>query len=80
VLGGATIGKTISTYVYIEKNLLQNQQVNFNQTCTNHPWVKGILNCSNKGPGPLQRGDNHKNAKMGWAYLRIFFSRTTEPE
>jgi hypothetical protein len=26
----------------------------------NHPWVKGILNCTNKGPGPLQRGDNHK--------------------
>jgi hypothetical protein len=47
----------------------------------NHHWVKGILNCSNKGPGPLQReGDNHKNAKMGWGYLKIFFSRTTEPE
>jgi hypothetical protein len=27
----------------------------------NHPWVMGILNCSNKGPGPLQRGDNCKN-------------------
>jgi hypothetical protein len=27
----------------------------------NHPWVKGILNCSNKGSGPFQRGDNHKN-------------------
>jgi hypothetical protein len=23
---------------------------------TNHPWVKGILNCSNKGTGPLQSG------------------------
>jgi hypothetical protein len=22
---------------------------------TNHPWVKGILNCSNKGPGLLQK-------------------------
>jgi hypothetical protein len=31
----------------------------------NHPSVKGILNCSNKGPGPLQRGDDHKYAKMG---------------
>jgi hypothetical protein len=29
-----------------------------------NPWVKGILNCSNKGPGPFQRGDNHKNAKL----------------
>jgi hypothetical protein len=27
----------------------------------NHPWVQGILNCSNKGPGRLQSGDNHKN-------------------
>jgi hypothetical protein len=24
----------------------------------NHAWVKGILDCSNKGPDPLQRGDN----------------------
>jgi hypothetical protein len=35
----------------------------------NHPWVKGILNFSNKEPGPLQRGDNYKNAKMGWGHL-----------
>jgi hypothetical protein len=27
----------------------------------NHAWIKGILNCSNKGPGLLQRGDNCKN-------------------
>jgi hypothetical protein len=27
----------------------------------NHPWVKGILNCSKKGPDSLQRGDNHKH-------------------
>jgi hypothetical protein len=46
----------------------------------NHPWVKGILNCSNKGPVPLQRGDNHKNAKIGWGHLKIFFTRTTELE
>jgi hypothetical protein len=46
---------------------------------TNHSWIKGILNCSNKGPGPLQRGDNHKNTKMGRGHLKIF-SRTTEPE
>jgi hypothetical protein len=46
---------------------------------TNHPWVKGIVNCSNKGSGPLQRGDNYKSAKIGWGHLKIF-SRTTEPE
>jgi hypothetical protein len=35
--------------------------------------------CSNKGPDPLQRGDNHKNVKMGWCHLKIFFPRTTGP-
>jgi hypothetical protein len=34
--------------------------------------VKGIQVCSNKGSGPLQRGDNHKNVKMGWGHLKIF--------
>jgi hypothetical protein len=50
------------------------------KVCINHPWVKGILNSSNKGPDPLQRGDNHENAKMGLDHLKIFFFRTTEPE
>jgi hypothetical protein len=45
---------------------------------TYHPWLKEILNCCN-GPGPLQRGDDLKNAKMGWGCLKIFL-RTTEPE
>jgi hypothetical protein len=44
---------------------------------THHPWVKGILNCSNKRLGPLQSGDNYKN-KVGSS--KIFFSRTTQPE
>jgi hypothetical protein len=38
-----------------------------------------ITNCSNKGPGPLQRGDDHENAKIGWDHLKIF-SRTAGPE
>jgi hypothetical protein len=46
---------------------------------TNYPWMKGNQACSNKGPCPLQRGDNHKNAKMGWGHLKIFFSITTRP-
>jgi hypothetical protein len=41
--------------------------------------VKGIQICSNKWPGLLLRGDNHKNVKMGWGNLKIFFSKTTEP-
>jgi hypothetical protein len=31
---------------------------------TNHPWVNEILYYTNKGSGPLQRGDNHKNSKI----------------
>jgi hypothetical protein len=41
--------------------------------------MKGIKNCSNKGPGPFQRGDNHKNTEIGWSQLKSF-SRTTDPE
>jgi hypothetical protein len=46
---------------------------------TNYHWVKGIQVCSNIGPGPLQRGDNHKKVKMGLGHLNFFFSRTTGP-
>jgi hypothetical protein len=37
---------------------------------------RGIQVCSNKGPDPLQRRDNHENVKMGWGHLKIF-SKTT---
>jgi hypothetical protein len=51
----------------------------------NHPCVKGILNCSNKVPGPFQRGDNCKNwvgsfknlqnhwARIGHIYMKAFW-------
>jgi hypothetical protein len=39
---------------------------------TNHPWVKEILNFSNKGPGPLQRGDNDKNANIWRGHWNFF--------
>jgi hypothetical protein len=29
---------------------------------------------SNEGPSPLQKGANHKSAKIGLGYLNIFFS------
>jgi hypothetical protein len=48
---------------------------------TNYPWMKGIQVCSNKGPGPLQRGNNHKkNVKMCWGHLKILSLRTMKPE
>jgi hypothetical protein len=41
----------------------------------------GIVNCSNKGPGPLQRGDNLKNAKMGWgSFKNLLLQNLGEPE
>jgi hypothetical protein len=38
--------------------------------------MKGIPVSSNKGPGPFQRGDNHKKVKMGWGHLK---SSSPEP-
>jgi hypothetical protein len=46
---------------------------------TNYPCMKEIQVCSNKGPSPLQRGGNHKNVKIGWVHLKIFYSRITGP-
>jgi hypothetical protein len=65
-LGGATIGKTIFTYVYIEKIFFSRTSRPISiKLGINHPWVKGILNCLNKRPGPFRRGDNHKKCKNG---------------
>jgi hypothetical protein len=33
-----------------------------------------------KGPGLLQRGDNHKNVNMLMGHLKILFLRTMKPE
>jgi hypothetical protein len=64
-LGGATLGKTIFTCVYIEKKIFSRTSRPISiKLSVNHPWVKGILNCSNKGRNPLQRGDNNNNANM----------------
>jgi hypothetical protein len=32
--------------------------------------MKGIQNCTNQGPGPLQRGNNHKSAQIGLVILK----------
>jgi hypothetical protein len=41
--------------------------------------MKGIQVSPNKGPVPFQRGDNHRNVKMRWGHLKIFFSGTNGP-
>jgi hypothetical protein len=59
------IWKTIFTYVYIErKNFSRTSRPISIKLGMNHSWVKRILNCSNKGPGPFQRAYNHKIAKL----------------
>jgi hypothetical protein len=63
---GVTIGKSIFSHVYIEKTFSRISRSISIKLGTNHPWVKGLQNCSDKGPGPLQRGGNHKNAKIGY--------------
>jgi hypothetical protein len=35
--------------------------------------VKKIQVCSNKGPGPLQRGIITKKLRKGWGHLKILF-------
>jgi hypothetical protein len=47
---------------------------------TNHPWVKGILDYSNQGPGPIQSGDNHKTAKREWGQRRKTLNHKKNPE
>jgi hypothetical protein len=40
--------------------------------------VKGIQVCSNKGPGSLQRGDNHKNVRFKSCILKNYEAIETE--
>jgi hypothetical protein len=40
--------------------------------------VKRIQVCSNKAPGPLERGDNHRNVRKEWDHLKILFFKNYE--
>jgi hypothetical protein len=78
-LGGATIGKII-LYLYRKiKTFSRTSRPISIKLGTNHPWVKGILNCTNKGPCRLQRGDNHKNAKIWRGHFNFFFLENHSP-
>jgi hypothetical protein len=65
--GGATVGKTIFTYVYIEKKILSSRTSRpiSIKLGTNISCMMGIQVYSNEGQSPLQRRDNHKSAKIG---------------
>jgi hypothetical protein len=69
------MGENCFLHVLVLGKNLQNQQANFNQN-----WYRssgeGIQNVTYQGPGPSQRGDNYKNAKIGWVHLRIILQTT----
>jgi hypothetical protein len=46
----------------------------------NYPCIKEIQVCLEKGTDPHKRGDNNKNANIGWGNLKILFSRTNDSE
>jgi hypothetical protein len=75
LLQGEIIAK-VKIHLKFLKIFFRTSRQNSIKLSTNYPWVNGIQVCSNKGSGPLQRGDNEK---MGWGHLKIFFSRTTGP-
>jgi hypothetical protein len=51
------MGKTIFTYVYIEKKIFSRTSTPISiKLGAKHPSVKGILNCTNKGPRSSSKG------------------------
>jgi hypothetical protein len=59
-------GHKRGNYLYIGKNLLKwNIWPISIKLGTNISCMMGIQVYSNEGPSPLQRGDNHKSAKIG---------------
>jgi hypothetical protein len=79
ILQGEIITKSRNTLKIFKKIFSRTSRPNSIKLNTNYPWVKGIQVYLDKGPDPLQRGDNNKNVKIGWGYLKILFSRTTGP-
>jgi hypothetical protein len=52
--------------VYIEKKVFSRTSKPIPiKLGTNHPLVMRIKNCTNRGPGPLKKGDNQQNAEIG---------------
>jgi hypothetical protein len=86
--GGATIGTNIFAYVYIESKIFsRTSRPILIKPSTKHSKVKKILNHRNNRPGPLQRGDNHKNGvglflkkkssqvKSQWAIIGLMYMK-----
>jgi hypothetical protein len=72
--------KRVKTHWKFFKDLpLQYQQAIFNHTWYKTSLGKGNSNCSNQGPRPLQREDNHKNRVGSFKILlKNHWARKTE--
>jgi hypothetical protein len=77
LLQGEMIAKEKKYTEIFKKKISKNQPAKFNQTWYKQSFGYGNSISSSKGPGLVQRGDNHKN---GVGHLKILFSRTTGPE
>jgi hypothetical protein len=83
VLGGnigPQLGKTFLQKFILEKIFSKTSRPISIKLHANYPCMKGIQVCLVKGTVPHQRGDNHKNANIGWGYLKILFSRANDSE
>jgi hypothetical protein len=59
-VGGRGHNRENHIHVFILKKIFRTSRQISIKLGTNNPWVKAILNCSNKGPVPLQMGDSQK--------------------
>ena len=67
----------LSDRVFSHLHLLLQNRLNNLKLDTQHPLVWEIHICSNKGL--RAKGDNNKITDIHWQYLKIFYSRITEP-
>jgi hypothetical protein len=47
--------------LYLKKIVFRTSRLISIKLGTIHPWMKRITDYTNKGQGPFERGDNHKN-------------------
>jgi hypothetical protein len=70
---GATIKKTNLHKIILEKIFSKTGRPMKIKLDANYPCMKGIQVCLDKRADCNQKGDDHKNANIGWGHLKILF-------
>jgi hypothetical protein len=78
--GDNTCSKRVKIHWIFLKIFSRTRRPNSIKLNATYPWVKGSQVYLNKGPCPLQRGDNDKNVKMGLGSFKNFFSKINGTE